>query len=65
MMKVFRDKDGRVINIGEWDYMEEAVEDPATGIVTTVQHNPPPDGATSADEEVVELPDGGLVAAQS
>ncbi|HIB0235175.1 TPA: hypothetical protein ACWSRY_004858 [Escherichia coli] len=62
MMKVIRDKDGNVINIGEWDYMEESIEDPETGDVTTVRYNPLPAGATSADEEVVELPDGGLAA---
>lgn len=25
MMKVYIDKDGKVINIGEWDYMEEEI----------------------------------------
>uniref|UniRef100_A0AB38Z412 Uncharacterized protein n=1 Tax=Klebsiella phage vB_KpnM_Iguana_ER37 TaxID=3076781 RepID=A0AB38Z412_9CAUD len=63
MMKVIRNKEGKVINIGEWDYMKEHIEDPETGEITIAEHNPLPDGATSADEEIVELPDGGLAAA--
>lgn len=63
MMKVIRNKEGQVINIGDWDYMEERIEDPETGEITVVTHNPLPDGATSEDEDVVELTDGGLAAA--
>lgn len=57
---VIRDKDGNVINIGAWDYMEEMIEDGSI-----VQHNPFPEGATSTEEEIVTLPDGGLAAADS
>lgn len=63
MMKVIRNKEGKVINIGEWDYMEEHIEDQETGEFTIAEHNPLPEGATSSDEEVVELSDGGLAAA--
>jgi hypothetical protein len=63
MMKVIRNKEGKVINIGEWDNMEERIEDPVTGDITIAEHNPLPDGATYADEDVVYLPDGGIAAA--
>lgn len=61
---VYRDSAGVVINIGEWDFMESIFTDPDSGEeVYRVQHNPIPDGATSAEEEIVTLDDGGLAAA--
>lgn len=47
-MKIIRDKDGNLINIGDWDYM---VDD-------GVERNPLPDGAYEEDAEVVTNPDG-------
>jgi len=61
---VYRDSAGVVINIGEWDFMEVIFVDPDTGEeIKRVQNNPIPDGATSAEEEIVTLEDGGLAAA--
>ena len=57
--KVYRDKDGNVINIGEWDYIITYDEDN-----NEVINNPLPEGATFSDEEVVILDDGGLAAAE-
>jgi len=75
-MKVIKDKDGNVINIGEWDYMvEEQIEklDPPKDVVFTEEQlekyksrvvqivkNPMPEGAYEDDAEVVIGPDGGL-----
>lgn len=60
---VIRDKQGFVINIGDWDYMEENLIDSETGEVTsTIKHNPLPEGATSSEEHIITLPDGGLSA---
>lgn len=72
MMKVYRDKDSKVINIGEWDYMEEEVVeeilDEESGEISLVnkiiRHNPVPDGATFAEEDVITLSDGGIGAAE-
>lgn len=60
---VIRDKYGNVINIGPWNYMEEVVEDAETGEKTAVINNPLPEGATSSNEEIIMLDDGGLAAA--
>lgn len=60
---VIRDKNGTVINIGPWNYVEENITDDDTGETTVIQHNPLPEGATSAEEEIVTLDDGGLAAA--
>lgn len=60
---VIRDNEGKVINIGEWDYMVEYVEDNVTGEVMQVINNPLPEGATSEVEEIVTLDDGGKAAA--
>ncbi|MEO9347970.1 hypothetical protein [Acinetobacter radioresistens] len=57
--KVYRDKDGNVINIGEWDYIITCDEDN-----NEVINNPLPAGATFQDEEIVILDDGGLAAAE-
>lgn len=55
VMIVFRDHDGNVINIGEWDQMLSLDEEN-----NTVINNPLPDGATFQEEEILTLPDGGL-----
>lgn len=60
---VIRDKDGSVINIGPWDYVEETITDDESGESTVIQHNPLPEGATISEEEIVTLSDGGLAAA--
>lgn len=57
-MKIFRDSAGTVINIGDWDLLEEEVE--VDGIIKLTQHNPIPHGAIESDEEVVIGWDGGL-----
>lgn len=57
---IIRDKNGTVINIGPWDYIEETLGDGSV-----IQHNPLPEGATSTEGEIVTLPDGGLAAADS
>jgi len=75
-MKVIKDKNGKVINIGEWDYMiENKIEklDPPKDVVLTeeeleqyklktvqVIRNPMPEGAYEADAEVAVGEDGGL-----
>jgi hypothetical protein len=75
-MKVIKDKEGSVINIGEWDYMvEERIEklDPPKDValseeqleqfklrVVQIVKNPMPDGAYEDEAEVVTGPDGGL-----
>lgn len=62
IMTVYRDSNGKVINIGAWDYMEVSfIDDDGVGNSVWVS-NPLPDGATSKEEEVVELSDGGLAA---
>lgn len=53
---VYRDKDGTVINIGDWDYMESI--DPETG--EKIVNNPLPMGYTTKEENIMILPDGGL-----
>lgn len=50
---VYRDKEGNVINIGEWDFVCTTCED---GIETI--NNPLPDGTTSKIEDVVINADG-------
>lgn len=52
---VWRDKDGKVINIGEWDYQ---IQSDGEGMMVFM--NPAPLGATSKEEEVVYGWDGGL-----
>lgn len=55
MMKIYRDADGKCINIGDWDYKidESLPEDKRI-------KNPLPEGATEHDAEVVTGFDGGL-----
>lgn len=58
-MKVIRDKEGKVINIGEWDFQKSIItEDDGSEYV--VIGNPFPDGATESEEDVVTGWDGGL-----
>ena len=54
-MKIIKDKDGNLINIGDWDYKidESLPEDERI-------KNPLPEGATEHDAEVVTGYDGGL-----
>jgi len=58
-MKIFRDSNGAVINIGEWDY-QEGVHVESNGEETPVVKNPLPQGVVEYDEEVVTGWDGGL-----
>jgi len=60
---VIRDKDNKVINIGPWDYMEIESIDEETGVMLVKQQNPLPYGATSKEEEIIVLEDGGPSAA--
>lgn len=78
-MKVIKNSEGQVINIGDWDYMiEEKIEkiDPPKDVALTeeelrqykpkivqVVKNPFPDGAYEDDVEVITGPDGGLYVA--
>lgn len=62
IMIVFRDLTGKVINIGPWDYMEIPQINDDTGEVSVIRQNPLPEGATSENEEVITLSDGGFAA---
>lgn len=53
-MKVIRDAEGNVINIGEWDY---AFSEDADGSILV--GNPIPVGSTEHEEEVITGADGG------
>lgn len=59
-MKVIRDTDGAVINIGDWDYSVSVRVDAETGSEISVVNNPLPEGATEHEEVVVTGWDGGL-----
>jgi len=48
-MKIIKDKNGNLINIGDWDY----------ALDNGVETNPLPDGAYEEDAEVVTASDGG------
>ena len=52
-MKIYRDAEGKCINIGEWDYQVETF----TG--TNIAKNPLPDGAYEDEAEVIVGWDGG------
>jgi len=58
-MKVIRDKEGKVINIGEWDFQKSIITED-DGSESVVIGNPFPDGATESEEDVVTGWDGGL-----
>ncbi|EFN7990808.1 hypothetical protein ABHD38_25090 [Enterobacter cloacae] len=59
MMKVIRDVNGKVINIGDWDYRIH-IEPMPDGSEMEVTGNPYPEGATENDENVIVGWDGGL-----
>lgn len=50
-MKIYRDKDEKCINIGDWDYMVDGKGNAM---------NPLPEDAIESDEEVIIGWDGGL-----
>jgi hypothetical protein len=50
-MKIIRDKDGKCINIGDWDYQYDVENKP---------RNPLPKDATQSNEEVITGWDDGL-----
>ena len=69
------DKDGNLINIGEWDTMPEQVEVQAEkrdeegnliseAVYETVERNPLPDGAYYEEREVIQTVDGGWTLAE-
>lgn len=63
-MKVFRDKEGKVINIGEWDYnikIDSAKDADGNIIEVEVVRNPLPEDAVESDEEVVTTDAGRFV----
>jgi len=55
-MKIIKDKNGNVINIGEWNYKIIETQD-GKMIIT----NPLPEGACESEEEVSRLDDGSFV----
>jgi len=55
-MKIYRNAEGKCINIGDWDYQVEIVD----GV--EIIKNPLPTDAMERDEEVVVGWDGGLYA---
>lgn len=59
IMKIYRNANGTVINIGEWDVMSALSED-SDGNLITVEYNPLPEDILVSDEEVITLDDGGL-----
>lgn len=50
---VYRDESGKVINIGEWNYMTEVADGDSL-----IVHNPIPEGITSKIEEIIINEDG-------
>lgn len=56
-MKVYRNKDGDIINIGEWEILKSIIvsED---GYEDELTINPIPEGSTITDEEVTMGFDG-------
>lgn len=59
-MKVYRDKKGVVLNIGDWDVLDMPVFDEVPGEIVIKPQNPIPFGVSSAIEEVFETEDQGL-----
>lgn len=64
MTKIYRDHNGVVVNIGEWDFQEESYIDEKTGRPMTKINNPLPEGLTTSEEEVVKGWDGGLYSSE-
>ena len=54
MQTVIKDKDGNVINIGEWDYQVDTVTNDE-GMDIVVELNPMPEGAYEDNVEVVTV----------
>lgn len=54
--RIYRDSNGNVINVGEWQRIDAVAEDG-----TVYQTNPIPSGTTFSDEEVEIRSDGSLV----
>ncbi|HGV3853617.1 TPA: hypothetical protein ACNG1O_003293 [Escherichia coli] len=59
MMKVIRDAEGKLLNIGDWDYLRRPALTPE-GEEIEVVNNPYPEGATEGEENVIVGWDGGL-----
>lgn len=59
--KVWRDADGAVVNIGDWDEQIAERDDGQGGTVKSVG-NPIPEGVTCTTETVTRREDGGLAA---
>lgn len=53
ILPVYRDSNGKVINIGPWDFLIEK-DDKGNDVIT----NPIPPGLTVTNENIVELQDG-------
>lgn len=53
ILPVYRDSNGKVINIGPWDFLIEK-DDKGNDVIT----NPIPAGLTVTNENIVELQDG-------
>ena len=51
-MKIYRDKNGKCVNVGDWD----------TQVINGVERNPIPKDVVESDEEVITGWDGGLYA---
>lgn len=67
-MKVIRDTEGKVINIGPWDYMEMALatddlDKNGNTVMQTVITNPMPSGAREGTADIITGWDGGLYVA--
>lgn len=54
----FYDKDGILINIGPWDYMESLVYDDDGFLLETRRANNPPDGFYTIEKDVITNADG-------
>ena len=52
-MKIYRNAEGKCVNIGDWDYQIVVID----GVETI--RNPLPEGAVESDEEVIVGWDGG------
>ena len=59
MQKVIKDKDGKIINIGDWDCCSDTVAN-EEGEDVVIETNPMPEGAYEDTVEIVKGWDGGL-----
>jgi hypothetical protein len=60
-MKIYRDINGKCINIGEWDY--KITQDFVEGKIVEVQKNPLPENAYEDEAEILTHEDGSLYVA--